>query len=317
MLYSSNDKSININPNNCHGCALCTLVCPVWQQNSDVRYTPHGLAKTLQAGGKLESSAVMNCILCCACATICPQDIDLVDFMMELRKNANTDKTPSALTSKISADSDYTGKTVLITSSELQNNQPIFKRTLDCLKSSGPVQIASDLAEDIINGFESGNQASQQRLNQFVEPLRKAKKIIVSNGLLQHKLQSWLPEVNIISIGLAMSSQNSVRHNLTETDFYVIDSRAFNTNQQQSLTHYHDLHNSCGCEFNLDLHRLAIPTGNYINNTHNNNFDLASQAQWLISGRTFDRIIVEDIKDYELLPGITDKPVIHISELAL
>ena len=323
MSYSNNSNVNNVNPNDCHGCALCTLVCPVWQQQHDVRQTPHGLAKALQAGGELDTSAVMSCILCCACATICPQNINLPDFIMDLRKKF-INKSQTTTTPVTTPSTDYTGKTVFIASTELQKKQTVLDRSINSLKLSGSILLAEDSGEDIIAGFESGDQISQNRIKQFIDTFKKAKKIIVCDGLLQHKLKSWLPDNNIISIGLALSSQNHIRNNLTKDDFYVIDSRAFNTNPKRSLTHYHDLHERSGCEFNLDLHRIAVPTGSYIksgfynvNNKHHNDFDLASQAQWLLSGRTFDRIVVEDIKDYELLPGITDKPVIHVSELAL
>ena len=36
----------------------------------------------------------------------------------------------------------------------------------------------------------------------------------------------------------------------------------------------------------------------------------------LLDGRRYQRIIAEDLVDVELLAGLTDQPVLHVSELS-
>ena len=72
----------------CSGCSLCLLVCPVWHQTRDIRLTPHGRAKALQHGataGDLAAS-IASCTLCGACAPACPEEIDLVGMILDLRR---------------------------------------------------------------------------------------------------------------------------------------------------------------------------------------------------------------------------------------
>ena len=72
----------------CHGCSLCLLACPVWRQTRDVRLTPHGRAKALQHGASAEdlAASISSCTLCGACEPACPEQIPLVDMILELRR---------------------------------------------------------------------------------------------------------------------------------------------------------------------------------------------------------------------------------------
>lgn len=66
---------------------------------------------------------------------------------------------------------------------------------------------------------------------------------------------------------------------------------------------------------NLDLHRMAIPTGIGSLSSSLGQFDAGKQIEWLIQGRSFNRIIVENPADQSMLAEITGKPVIHVSDL--
>ena len=64
----------------CSGCGLCLLVCPVWRQSRDVRFTPKGRARAIQHGASREdvAASTAGCTLCGACEPACPEELPLV-----------------------------------------------------------------------------------------------------------------------------------------------------------------------------------------------------------------------------------------------
>src|SRR5436190_5184409 len=72
----------------CSGCGLCLLVCPVWRQSRDVRLTPKGRARAIQHGASREdlAASTAGCTLCGACEPACPEELPLVEMVMELRR---------------------------------------------------------------------------------------------------------------------------------------------------------------------------------------------------------------------------------------
>jgi len=66
---------------------------------------------------------------------------------------------------------------------------------------------------------------------------------------------------------------------------------------------------------NLDLNRMAIPTGIDSRSARLQLFDAKKQIEWLIQGRIFKRIVVENRADQAMLAEVTGKPVLHVSEL--
>ena len=75
----------------CCGCSLCLLVCPVWRKTRDLTLTPRGRAKALQHGAAVADIApsIESCTLCGACEPVCPENIDLVGMIVELRRRNN------------------------------------------------------------------------------------------------------------------------------------------------------------------------------------------------------------------------------------
>lgn len=65
----------------CSGCALCALVCPLWQQNMDISLLPWGRAKAVQGGANATDikESLEACLKCGACEPICPEKIDIHD----------------------------------------------------------------------------------------------------------------------------------------------------------------------------------------------------------------------------------------------
>ena len=72
----------------CSGCGLCLLVCPVWRLSREPGHTPRGRAKALQHGASIAelAGAIESCALCGACEPVCPENIDLVEMVVDLRR---------------------------------------------------------------------------------------------------------------------------------------------------------------------------------------------------------------------------------------
>jgi len=72
----------------CSGCSLCLLVCPLWRQHRDPRLTPEYLVKALQCGATAAELAeiIEACPLCGACVPVCPERVDLVGLIADLRR---------------------------------------------------------------------------------------------------------------------------------------------------------------------------------------------------------------------------------------
>jgi ferredoxin len=71
----------------CTGCRVCVLPCPVWRQTHDVTLTVAGRAKALQRGYGAEEirDSLEACVLCGACEAVCPVGIDTVGMTLDLR----------------------------------------------------------------------------------------------------------------------------------------------------------------------------------------------------------------------------------------
>ncbi|MEJ2068034.1 MAG: 4Fe-4S dicluster domain-containing protein [Deltaproteobacteria bacterium] len=65
----------------CYQCLTCTLGCPL---ASAMDLYPHEILKYVQLGAKdtvLKASTLWVCASCEACATRCPQEIEIVQLM--------------------------------------------------------------------------------------------------------------------------------------------------------------------------------------------------------------------------------------------
>ncbi|HEY5734300.1 MAG TPA: 4Fe-4S dicluster domain-containing protein [Gammaproteobacteria bacterium] len=291
----------------CHGCGLCAMVCPVYQQGGSVMETPHGWAKTLQGNDELEQDQVFACVLCGACAPLCPQDIDMMQMLIALRQGYDHEGELGEQSYEISGQK---GKVVLIVDRELAQNPDRIEKALELLGGQH-VQLALDQGDDISEAMMQGRKVSHGRLHQFLTSLQPVKKIIISDGLLQKLIKDKLPQIPMESLGRNLSSHTGIRNNIGANDYYVIDSQGYHADYARAVIYYDDMQQQTRCILNRDLHRLAIPTGAHAVA----GFDHAAQIRWLMSGSNAQRVIAESLSDYQLLNRHCEQMVVHITEL--
>lgn len=280
-----------VDHHDCSGCGLCLLVCPVWRDSRDLRFTPKGRAKAIQHGaGRAElASSVQGCTLCGACEPACPEDLPLVDMVMELRRE---DALP--LPGKSSGVKH--GKSLLLAGRALHADAGRRDRTLKLLPG---FELGEDDGVDVLDALEAGRTIAVDRLESFLRPLRGARRLVVAEGLLLRALRNWLPGAAAAGLGEALLA--AVGGKLKAGDLYVIEPRAYNADQARLVGRYDALRAASGCHMNLDLQRIAVPA--------------AGQGPWILEGRAVERIVVEDLADRAAF-AFSGRPVLHVAELA-
>lgn len=301
----------------CSGCSLCLLVCPLWRRRRDLLHSPHGWAKALQhrVDPAELAGAVQECTLCRACDPVCPEQIDVSGMILKLRGQIRHPQT-AMLQERIAAQTrrpaqDIQERTALLAGDALRSQPALLNRIVALLRKA---VVAHDDGTDISLAMEAGVAVPPERLAAMIKPLRRAHRVIAADGLLLPYLAQWLPAARILSLGETLSSLEVVRKNLRATDLYVIEPRAYHADHVRLVRHYDRLRKECGCEFNLDLQRIAIPA-----TAHNNlagSMQDDEQARWVLHGRSFDRIVVESIEDRAVFQRVSDVPVVHLAELA-
>jgi ferredoxin len=288
----------------CHGCSLCLLSCPVWRQTRDVRLTPHGRAKAMQNGATAADlqASIASCTLCGACEPACPEEIPLVDMILELRR-----QQPMQLV-EIPSGEGRPVENALLAGEALRRDPERLKRIASLLD----IEIAADDGTDISQALECGAALASGRIAAFVSSFRNAKRLVVADGLLLRKLREWLPEVRMVSLGEALSTLEAVRARLRATDLYVIEPRAFHADHARLVRHYDGLIKARNLKTNLDLQRFAVPT---CASSAAKRVDPLDQARWILDGRAFERVVVEDAADCAVFAQVTDRQVLHIGDL--
>jgi ferredoxin len=289
----------------CSGCSLCLLVCPVWRRTHDPRMTPEGRAKALQHGASAAQIAdsVQSCTLCGACEPVCPEEIGLVGMTLDLRARLADGATAQALQSKMETKAAYSAApisaSVVLLPGPAMRAQPEALARIAALLGGAP---CADDGADIAQAIESGVPVPANRLDAFLAHLRGARTIVVEDGLWMRSLREWLPKARLVGFGESLSSLPAVRRGLRKSDLYVIEPRSYHGDYERLVKHYDRLRAERGCAFNLDLQRIAIPA--------------AGQADWILKGRSVDRIVVERLEDGEAFGSRGGLPVVHVAELA-
>ena len=289
----------------CHGCSLCLLSCPVWRQTRDVRLTPHGRAKALQNGATAADlqASIASCTLCGSCEPACPEEIPLVDMILELRRQQPLKELVPVHETIVPISED-----LLLAGEALRRDPERVKRIASLLD----IAVAADDGSDISRAIECGAALPSGRVSSFIGSFRNAKRLVVADGLLLRKLREWLPEKQLVSLGEALSALEAVRARLRATDLYVIEPRAFHADHARLVRHYAALIEARNVKTNLDLQRLAVPT---CASSAAKRVDPLDQARWILDGRAFDRVVVEDAADCAVFAQVTDRQVLHIGDL--
>ena len=307
----------------CSGCSLCLPVCPVWRKTRDFSMTPQGRAKALQHGDEVDAISVENCTLCMACNPVCPENIDLVGMILNLRSKQVPLPTNQELRANMAERAAHphtlhaSSSMMLLPDAALQAHPETLARITNLLGAKRIIVSKNDGA-DISLALEAGADILVQRLEHFLAPLRRMKKIIVADGLLLRHLKQWLPKISIISVGEVLSSHSNVRRSLRASDLYVIEPRAYHSDYQRLVKHYDRLRANHGCAFNLDLQRIAIPaTARSLPQrlglmAH----DDEEHARWILQGRSITRIVAESMGECAALEKVCDIPVMHLADLA-
>ncbi|MBW1914206.1 MAG: (Fe-S)-binding protein [Deltaproteobacteria bacterium] len=326
MVYNKADKQPGYEA--CTGCCVCTLPCPVWHQTHDNSLTVHGRARALQGGNTCSDlkESIMACVLCGACEPACPFGIKTVDMTIELRaqladqndlpladqKAAQEIPTPAPDTM-----TDALHSHIFLPGRVLRADKVLLDKTFQLLNTEGRVSIPSDDGSGLIEMLEAGIQPSPEQKEQFIRPLRKARKLTVTQGLLHRYLRRWLPGTSVTGLGESLLAIKTIQTCIRPADLYIIETRGFHSDFKRLVSVYHRLRGKTGCHMNLDLQRIAIPTGAAClqDQLNMNHIDTAKQVRWIIEGRRIDRIIVESPEDIKPFQDTTKIPVIHISEL--
>ena len=289
----------------CSGCSLCLLVCPVWRRTHDPRMTPEGRAKALQHGASAKEieDSVRSCTLCGACEPVCPEEIDLVGMTLDLRARLADPLAVEASQRSMNEDRDRlpargSSRVVFLPGPALRAKPEALARVATLLGGA----VCADDGADLALALESGATIPKQRLDRFLAHLRSAHTMIVEDGLWMRHLRSWLPKARLVGLGEALSSLDAVRRGLRKTDLYVIEPRSYHGDYQRLVKHYDRLRSERGCAFNLDLQRIAVPA--------------FGQADWILKGRSVDRIVVERLEDAVPFERHGSYPVVHVAELA-
>jgi len=289
----------------CSGCSLCLLVCPVWRQTHDPRLAPEGRAKAIQHGAPARelAASVAACRLCGACEPVCPEEIDLVGMTLGLRTQLAEQASATAMHRRMLGIASHRlvplgAKAAFLPGPALRAKPQALAR-ISTLLGAKP---SADDGVDIEAAFQGGIPIPRERLDRFLGHLRAAREVVVEDGLWMRSLHKWLPNARLSSLGEALSNLDAVRRSLRKTDLYVIEPRAYHYDYERLVKHYDRLRAECGCAFNLDLQRIAIPA--------------ATQADWILKGLRVDRVVVERLEDAEAFVAHGAHPVVHLAELA-
>lgn len=292
----------------------------MWHQTRDIRLTPHGRAKALQHGATVDeiAASIASCTLCGACVPACPEEIDLLGLMLDLRRQQPL--APERVAAKMNGSAKAvmhagTTSTLLLLGERLRGDTARLARILALLGER--VAVAEDDGYDIGLAFEAGVAVSNERVANFLAGLHGAPRLIVADGIMHYALRRLSPGLRVQGLGEALSTLAPVRSRLRASDLYVIEPRAFHGDYARLIGHYDALRANSGCAMNLDLQRFAVPTtaSSAQNALGLPGIDAAAQARWILQGRTIARIVVEDMADAAVFASVSRQPVVHLGDV--
>lgn len=299
----------------CTGCGICTMSCPVWWETRDVWFTPHGRARALQGGASAAELAdsVLSCQMCGACEPACPEEIGIMALVRELRAQLNElDRNPFTRSPVDAPSNDFepaaepNGGRLLLAGSELEGKPALLNSVVECLGGLDRVRVAADDGRDLAWAFEAGAPIHEERMDQLLKAFGKARELIVIEGILHRPLRER--GLRVRGLAETLLDGDAIYSVLGPRDLLVIDTRAYHADHPRLVRLFDGLRLRTRCQMNLDLQRLAIPTGADSLQAHSE-----TAISWLLEGRDMDRIVVESPTDLDVLAARTDVPVVHLS----
>lgn len=312
----------NIQPaTNCNGCGICVLPCPAWWDSRDMMVTPRGILRALQGNARAEDllDTLFHCSMCGACEAACPLDIDILGAFRKLR-GAISPPAPEAppTRSHRSGASRARGGRVLLPGPALMRNPALLALVVEGLGTSANIEVSEEDTNPMAESLETGTTREAEDLQQFLAPFSKTRELVVVEGILHPFLRQRLPHLRVLGLGEALLRNDRIRRSLGPGDFFIIDARSFHSDHLRNLSRFLRVRQETGCQMNLDLQRLAIPTtadATAGNRAHRES-TVATAIRWMLQGRRFDRLVAESPNDLDALRKHTDFPVVHLSEIA-
>lgn len=309
----------------CNGCGVCLLSCPVWRATRDPRLTFCGRTRAEVGGAadpELEASA-RACLLCGSCEPVCSMGIGTQQVTLNLRSRLAERGVlidlPEHTGEPEARAAAPAGAAVLIPGPIMRADARLTELALAALSfvSSGErVGLASEDGYEIALTLESGRMVNEARLKRFLSALEGATRVVVVDGLMHNFLYNLFKGTKRVeSLGAALLSHPRLASALRADDLYVIESRAYNAHHRRLVARYDALRHATGCVMNLDLHRVATPTGALSIQGRTHAFDVAGQVAWILEGRAVTRVVAEHPEDGAAFAAHAGLPVVHLAEV--
>ena len=305
----------------CNGCGLCVLPCPAWWNSRDMMVTPRGILRALQENARAEDlrDTLFDCSMCGACEPACPLDIDILGTFRKLR-GAIPSPDPEPVSPRPARNRALTArpKRVLLPGPALIRNPELLNLVVGVLGASAAISVSDEDGHDLALALETGAALETGRVKEFLAPLRQAREVVVVEGILHRFLRRRLPRLRVVGLAEALLRVEGVRRSLRPGDFLVLDARSFHSDYQRNLKLFDRVRRESGCQMNLDLQRLAIPTtaDATAGSRAARESTVATAIRWMLQGREIERIVAESPVELGAFRAHTEIPVVHLSEIA-
>jgi NAD-dependent dihydropyrimidine dehydrogenase PreA subunit len=227
----------------CSGCSLCRLVCPMWRQRRDPRFSPEGVAKARQHGATVtELAEVLDaCTLCGACDPVCPEAIALTSMIMELRLRAGSSARPPGAAGRLRTGgrpgtAAAPAGALLLAGAALRAEPDLLARIEALLGLRG----AEDDGADLAVALEIGGDIDPLRRRRFLASLDGARWWSAMACCWQH-CGYGCPVARLQGLGEALGNLPAIRRRIASADFYVIEARAYHADHERMTAHYDSL----------------------------------------------------------------------------
>ena len=272
--------------------------------------------RSIQGGAVPEDlkDSLNACVLCGSCEPTCSFDIDTVAKTIELKASLNKTEPDTRTTANRQKHKTASGR-ILLANSHLLGREDILGKVLELLGQS--LTQGSDNGEDISYALEKGEVLSKERIDDFLGYVGNAVEVITTDGLIYRIIRRLLPGTNVLGLGEALIKHAGLQGKIDASCIYIIDSMTYNSDFKRMAKFYDRMRQETGCMMNLDLHRVATPSGMSLYGQDNSRIvvDPVKQAEWILNGRLAQKIIVENLQDVEPFRQASDLPVAFVAEI--